>query len=189
MNKLPESSDDDATKWAVVFDFDKDSCYPSPAISPDGTMNPGLDAQAWTSITDKCRRTEQLGNSNTYYRKASVPKGGTIYSVRMYALYFMKDKTVYGAVEAGHRHDWEFALVWTIGDAMTHVSISHHGKVTTKPKDHVSFEGANAKVVYHKDNLSTGGILILAILLAATARRLKTIWSNGGPLLLLTGTL
>ena len=32
---LPESATDEAKRFAVVFDFDKDSCYPSPAVSVD----------------------------------------------------------------------------------------------------------------------------------------------------------
>lgn len=79
----------------------------------------------------------------------------------MYALYFMKDKDLpLNQVEGagGHRHDWEFALVWTTNGKLTHASFSSHGNVTTKPIGDLHFDGwcpECTKIVYHKDGGST----------------------------------
>jgi hypothetical protein len=152
--KLPIATTEEAERFAVLFDFDTDSCYPSPAISKDGEMNGGLKPTG--SITGECRDKAQLDNSNTYYRKASIKKDGVEYSVHMYALYFKKDQFLPGV--GGHRHDWEFALVWTKDRALTHASFSAHGTVTTTPKGELHFDPGkenHAKVVYHKDGIKT----------------------------------
>ncbi|MFO7193676.1 MAG: NPP1 family protein, partial [Thermocrispum agreste] len=39
---LPANHTPDEGKWQPAFDYDKDGCYPTPAIGPDGTLNPGL---------------------------------------------------------------------------------------------------------------------------------------------------
>ena len=165
-DKLPEAASDEAKRLAVVFDFDTDSCYPSPAVSKDGQVNGGL--RPTGDITGDCRNPEQLGNSNSYYRKASITKNGVEYAVHMYALYFMKDQWAQVAPPipligdedqpGGHRHDWEFALVWTKGGELTHASVSAHGGLATWPKDRLIFDDEkkeHVRVVYHKDDIKT----------------------------------
>ena len=153
--KLPESIDAEAKRLAVVFDFETDSCYPSPAVSGAGKVNEGSVPSG--SITSGCRDKSQLTGSNTYHRKKSMTRDGITYSVHMYALYFKKDQ-IASYVGGGHRHDWEFALVWTTGGVITHASYSAHGKVYTQPKDELFFDPGMdeaVKVVYHKDPLNT----------------------------------
>jgi hypothetical protein len=156
---LPGSNFFDAHKWAPVFDFDTDSPYPSPAISPEGVVNKGL--KIGGSITGECRDPEQLINSNTYHRSASIYKDGNLYTVHMYALYFQKDQKGHGAPgkgTTGHRHDWEFALVWTKNGQLTHASTSAHGKVYTDPRSRLPVEADRpdtVKVVYHKEGGQT----------------------------------
>ena len=155
--KLPEAASDEAKQLAVVFDFDTDSCYPSPAVSRTGELNDGL--RPTGRITGECRGKEQLDNSNTYYRKASIRKGDVEYAVHMYALYFRKDQWApVTPVPAGHRHDWEFALVWTTNGKLTHASYSAHGKVTTERAGRLHFDEGKrdiVKIVYHKDDVRT----------------------------------
>ena len=140
----------EAERLAAVFDFDDDSCYPSAAVSDQGVVNPGLEEQA-TGIVSGCRAPEQLQTSHTYYREASIRKNGVDFAVRMYALYFMKDKISDLPVEAGHRHDWEFALVWTKNGAITHASYSHHGEVATDSISNLDRDAdGHVKIVYHK---------------------------------------
>ena len=92
---LPEASDAQMRRFAVFFDFDTDSCYSSPAISPTGVINGGMSVtQIDTSYVKGCRERAQLDDSNTYYRRAVIMKNGVTYSVHMYALYFMKDKSL-----------------------------------------------------------------------------------------------
>jgi hypothetical protein len=161
LEKLAESATPEAKRIAVVFDFDTDSAYPSPAISKTGEINGGLKATG--GITGDCRSPDQLDNSNAYYRKASITKNGVEYSVHMYALYFMKDQWAHVnpfsfVGQAGHRHDWEYALVWTKDGKITHASCSAHGELTTRAKDELHFDegkGDAVKVVYHKDHVAT----------------------------------
>lgn len=162
IDKLPEATDPQTTRFAVVFDFDTDSCYPSPVISPSGEVNSGLSATGFdTSFVDGCRAPAQLTNSNTYHRRVTITKNGVTYEVRMYALYFLKDKDMpFYQVEGagGHRHDWEYALVWITNGHLTHASYSEHGGVTTKAVSDLSFDGwcpECVKVVYHKNSIST----------------------------------
>ena len=147
----------EAERIAPVFDFDTDSCYPSAAISDKGVLNPGLDEDV-SGLTSGCRQPDQLQTARTYYRKASLRRDGTDYAVHMYALYFMKDKTVDTPVDSGHRHDWEFALVWTTNGVITHATASAHWWAETRPIAEVSVDpGApsHVKIVYHKDGGST----------------------------------
>lgn len=146
----------EAQKFAVVFDFDKDSCYPAAAMSRSGEFNGGLKPTG--SITGKCRSVQQLKYASTYHRSTTIQKGSNTYTAHMYALYFEKDQTTPGIGIESHRHDWEYALVWTTNGQLTHASTTAHGKVTTRSKQNLPFEnrtGHNVKIVYHKDNIRT----------------------------------
>lgn len=154
--KLDAAAGSEASNWAAVFDFDGDGCLPSPAISRAGVQNPGLNKTG--DVTGNCRGDDQLSNSNTYYRQQCVQEGADRYCVNMYALYFMKDQVSNG-LSAGHKHDFEFALVWLKNGALTDASYSHHGKVTTKGKSELPFNDAlehHVKFVYHKDDAHGG---------------------------------
>jgi hypothetical protein len=157
VDKLIEAAPDEAKKFAVAFDFDKDSCYPAAAISKEGEINGGLKPTG--GITGECRDKKQLENSNTYYRKGSIKKDGVDYAVHMYALYFPKDQFISNTpIEAGHRHDWEYALVWTKNGEVTHASVSAHGGIATEEKGRLHFDEGKpntVKVVYHKDDVKT----------------------------------
>lgn len=153
---LSKNASPEAEKWAVVFDFDTDGCYPAPAVAPDGTMNSGL--QDTGSRTGGCRSKEQLEHANTYTRSQSITKDGVLYTVYMYALYFPKDQAASGSSIVGHRNDWEYALVWLKAGVLTHASFSGHGGVTTKPKEELHFDPGKentVKAVYHRDGEGT----------------------------------
>lgn len=152
---LPEAASDEAKKWAVVFDFDTDSCYPAPAVSSEGRMNGGLKDSG--DITGECRDIEQFKNANTYCRTASLEIDGTKYAVYLYALYFEKDQAV-SNTHFGHRHDWEYALVWARNGELAHASFSSHGGLGTIAKENLNFDADkpdHVKVVYHKDGIAT----------------------------------
>lgn len=162
LNRLDEASDAQMRRFAIFFDFDTDSCYPSPAISPAGVINGGMSVtQIDTSYVSGCREPAQLKNSNTYHRRAVIVRNGVTYSVRMYALYFMKDKDLplnQAEGGAGHRHDWEFALVWTTNDKVTHAYVSQHTGGDLRPVSKLHFDAwcpECIKVVYHKDGGTT----------------------------------
>jgi hypothetical protein len=144
-------------KYAPVFDFDGDGCLPSAGISRDGIRNPGL--RTTGSITGQCRSPYFLGTSNTLHRYACITSGGSDYCGHFYSLYFEKDQC-YGPQAlpdpvCGHRHDWEYAAVWTQNGVITHGGFSAHGDLESRPITQLASEGDHFKVVYHKGSLWT----------------------------------
>jgi hypothetical protein len=77
----------------------------------------------------------------------------------MFALYFVKDQTMAGPVAAGsHPNDWEFGLIWTTNNQITHASFSAHGNVCDKPIAKLYPKSTGRKDVfinYYKDGGST----------------------------------
>lgn len=152
--KLDEAlpSDVDALAIAPVFDFDGDGCLPSAGISRDGEMNAGLNTSG--GISGGCRSSNFLDTSNTMHRHACVVQAGSEYCAHVYALYFEKDQILDG-IGFGHRHDWEYAAIWTRDGVITHGSYSAHGDLFTDVAENLPFDDGHLKVVYHKDGLST----------------------------------
>jgi hypothetical protein len=145
-------------KYAPAFDFDTDGCLPSAGISRDGVQNPGLPLTPFIDgYTDDCYGVDPehffLPTSNTYHRYACITAiDRSNYCAHFYALYFEKDE----GVDAGHRHDWEYAAVWTKDGDITHVGVSMHGNLDTNPINEVPFlpiilpaEKLTPAIVYH----------------------------------------
>lgn len=154
---LPRNEDPQAQKWAIGFDYLHDGCLPSAGVSFNGRPNPGIGLGGATN--GHCAWKNQLEYSNTYYRAKCVvwsppgePRNRT-YCAHMYAQYFVKDQTS-GACRSppacGHTNDWEFGMVWTTDDTLTHASISVHGDVETKRVEDVFHDGNTVYMVYRK---------------------------------------
>ena len=155
--------------FAPVFDFDTDGCLPSSAISRSGQQNIGepvyesgiLGMKIGLSRTDDCYSRNFLDTSNTFHRYVAITDdGGSAYSAHFYGLYFEKDRTSYpfpygAAYLYGHRHDWEYAVIWTTDGELTHVSTSAHGELTTRDASSRLFQDGHPKIVYHQDGLQT----------------------------------
>ncbi len=146
---LPASYAEADGKWQPAFDYDGDGCYPTPAIGPDGTIAPGLNNSG--ALNGNCHDQSDLDNTNSYSR-SKCNNGWCAY---LYDLYFEKDQAVAGIDCCGHRHDLEHVVVWVQNDQAQYVSTSAHGNYSTYPRDQVGWEGTHAKVVYHKDGVST----------------------------------
>jgi hypothetical protein len=142
----------DAYSIAPVFDFDSDGCLPSAGVSRSGKMNGGLKPSG--SLGGSCRSSDFLNSSNTLHRYQCQTVAATTYCGHVYALYFEKDQLV-ANIESGHRHDWEFAAVFTTNGVITHGSYSTHGDVVTTAAAFLPFDNGHLKVVYHKDGVST----------------------------------
>ncbi len=159
MSGMPETADAEALRWQPTFAVTTDSCYPSPAVNWTGITNHGMIPSG--PQTGQCRDSKQLREANTYYRRASIVRNGSVYSVHMYALYFMKDQiTPYLPLRIvdgfGHRHDWEFVLVWTKDGRMTHAGFSQHGNVVTFPASQLRFAAdrpTSVLTMYFKDSV------------------------------------
>jgi hypothetical protein len=146
---LPESHAEADGKWQPAFDYDGDGCYPTPAIGPDGTIAPGLNNSG--ALNGNCHDQSDLDNTNSYSR-SKCNNGWCAY---LYDLYFEKDQAVPGWDCCGHRHDIEHVVIWVQNDQAQYVSVSAHGNYSTYPRSQVGWEGTHAKVIYHKDGLST----------------------------------
>ena len=124
--------------------------YPTPAIGPDGTINPGL--KLGGALNGNCRDEWDLNNTNAYSRS----KCNNDWCAYMYGFYFEKDQsTVFGAWSAGHKHDWEHVVVWVHDNTPEWVAVSQHGDYFWRNRKDIPFEGTHAKVVYHKDGALT----------------------------------
>ncbi len=137
---LPASSPAADAKWQPAFDYDGDGCYPTPAIGPGGTLNPGLKPSG--ALNGNCHDQSDLDNTNSYSR-SKCNNGWCAY---LYDLYFEKDQAVAGLDPFGHRHDLEHVVVWVNGDQAQYVSVSRHGDYDTYPRSEVGWEGTHAKV-------------------------------------------
>lgn len=135
-------------KWAPALDYDTDSCYSTPAISPDGVPAEGLSLKEMETLTDGCRDPSDLENTNAYVRTWCQDNGDGTWCAHKYAYYFEVDK---GADGAGHRHDFEHAVVWVRNDQVRYVAVSGHGGYEIKDAKDVEFEGNHPKIVYNKD--------------------------------------
>ncbi|RZS34399.1 necrosis inducing protein (NPP1) [Herbihabitans rhizosphaerae] len=147
---LPASAPDGDNQWQPALDFDTDGCYSTPAIGPDGTLNPGLNLGG--DVNGNCRDRSDLENTNVYSR-SKCNNGWCAY---MYGYYFEKDQAAHGPGSAGHKHDWEHIIVWVQDGHTRYVSASQHSSYETKPEGELQFDGgSHAKIVYHKDGVST----------------------------------
>ncbi len=146
----------DITSIAPVFDFDGDGCFPAAGISRDGAENGGLKPSG--SLGGSCRPNNFLEYSNTLHRHACKQYAGANYCGHFYALYFEKDQ-IFSGIESGHRHDWEFAGVWTVDGTVTHASYSYHRDIVTVDESAVPKNPqGQLKFVYHKEGLLTHAI-------------------------------
>jgi len=149
---LPGAAPEPDKKFQPAMDYDKDGCYPTPAIGPDGTINPGLDKGG--DVNGNCRDESDLDNTNAYSRS----KCNNDWCAYTYAFYFEKDQTTVGEIAGpggGHKHDWEDVVVWVHNDTPEWVAVSQHGDYEWRNRNEIPFDGTHAKVVYHKDGAST----------------------------------
>ncbi|APA09172.1 hypothetical protein SS1G_03080 [Sclerotinia sclerotiorum 1980 UF-70] len=79
-------------------------CQPYSAVDGYGNTSGGL--QDTGNISAGCR---DQAKGQTYVRGAW---SGGKYGI-MYAWYFPKDQPAAGNVVGGHRHDWEYVVIWT----------------------------------------------------------------------------
>lgn len=135
-----------------VFDFDGDGCLPSAGISRQGRQNSGQSTSG--NLGAQCRDNRFLESSNTFHRYACHTNGDGQFCGHFYALYFKKDQ-IFPYFGGGHRHDWEYAAIWTHDGVVTHGSASAHGDLITKSATELPFYNGHLKVVYHKDGLLT----------------------------------
>lgn len=146
---LPANADTLDRTYQPAYDYDTDGCYPTPAIGPDGAINPGLNPTG--ALNGNCRDAPDLDSTNGYSRS----KCNNGWCAIVYALYFEKDQALPGVSLGGHRHDWEHVVVWVQNDTAQYVSTSNHGSFSIHTRSAVRFDGTHPKIVYHKDGIST----------------------------------
>jgi hypothetical protein len=146
---LPANADGLEQTFQPAYDYDTDGCYSTPAIGPDGTVNSGLNPTG--ALNGQCRDASDLDNTNGYSRY----KCNNGWCAILYGLYFEKDQALAGTSIGGHRHDWEHVAVWVQDNQVKYVSTSNHGSFTVHAASQIRFDGTHAKIVYHKDGIST----------------------------------
>jgi hypothetical protein len=148
---LPQSAGGWEQSFSPAYDYDGDGCYATPAIGPDGTLNPGLNPSG--AVNGNCHDQSDLDNSQTYARS----KCNNGWCAVIYASYFEKDQAVAGSSLGGHRHDWEHVISWInqAANEVQYVTTTQHSSQVTYTRSQVRFEGTHPKIVYHKDGLST----------------------------------
>jgi hypothetical protein len=151
LQNLPQNAGGYEQSFSPAYDYDGDGCYAVSAISPNGTVNPGLNTTG--AINGSCRDQSDLDNSQTYAR-AKCNNG---WCAVVYASYFEKDQAVHGSGLGGHRHDWEHVISWInqASNQVEYVTTTQHSSQRTYPRSQVLFDGTHPKVVYHKDGAST----------------------------------
>jgi len=144
-HNLPQNAGGYEQTFSPAYDYDTDGCYATPAIGPDGTLNPGLNTSG--AVNGSCRDQSDLDNSQTYARS----KCNNGWCGIVYASYFEKDQTLNGC--CGHRHDFEHVISWVnqSTNQVEYVSTTVHSGVQTFPRSSVRFDGTHPKTVYHKD--------------------------------------
>ncbi|MFI5736594.1 NPP1 family protein [Kribbella sp. NPDC051587] len=148
---LPQNANGYEQSFSPAYDYDTDGCYPVAAISPTGTLNPGLNPTG--AVNGNCHDQSDLDNSQTYARS----KCNNGWCAVVYASYFEKDQAVDGSGLGGHRHDFEHVISWInqSSNQVEYVTTTQHSSQVTYPRSQVLFEGSHPKAVYHKDGVGT----------------------------------
>lgn len=146
---LPANAEALDSTFQPAYDYDTDGCYATAAIGPDGTVNGGLNPSG--AVNGQCHDASDLDSVNTYSRS----KCNNGWCAIVYGSYFEKDQALAGSGLGGHRHDWEHVVVWVQNNEAQYVSTSNHGSFTVHNRSAIRWDGTHAKVVYHKDGIST----------------------------------
>ncbi len=149
LQPLPQNADGLEQSFSPAYDYDGDGCYATAAISPDGTLNPGLPLGG--DVNGHCHDQAQLDAANTYSRE----KCNNGWCAVVYASYFEKDQATPGPLPIGHTHDWEHVVVWIADNQVEYVSVSQHSSYQVAASSAVRFDGTHPKIVYHKDSITT----------------------------------
>ncbi|KAE9040343.1 hypothetical protein PR003_g5028 [Phytophthora rubi] len=143
-----------AVKFKPQLKID-DGCHPYPAVQKDGSISGGL---KWGGPQDGECTGSKLG-SQVYARSGWV---NDVWAI-MYAWYFPKGR---GAVPLplilrlfGHRHNWEYAIVWIDNPDLENATIlgtsmsTSVGHASQTPPESQYVDGSSVKVEYYYNHL------------------------------------
>jgi hypothetical protein len=151
---LPGQATAEQLHFLPVFVLSKGSCMPATAIDALGRLSAGLPAKR--KMDGGCL---PFGRANIYTQSLTVGER----TAHLYAVYFPKDGAYpYGA--GGHRHDWEYVIVWTSERAVTAVTFAQHSGWYTMPRDRIRLQDEHPVVfvgrakhgMYHGRNRGPG---------------------------------
>lgn len=100
----------------------------------------------------KCRDSDFLRTSNTYFRWDRATVDGVVWESHLYDLYFEQDNVQVGG---GHRHDIESVNIIFENKVPKFVGVSSHGNFIDKTWLNAPKSGDHVKVVYAKDSILT----------------------------------
>lgn len=156
LEPLHGNATDEQLKYLPYFVLSKDGCMPAPAIDAESRLSFGLPHTR--SVNGDCL---PLGKANIYSQKLSVGASTAL----AYALYFPKDGAAPFGV-GGHRHDWEYVIVWTKDEQVTAVTFHQHkgwytqprGQIELREEHPVIYVGRAKHGMYHKQHAGPGGV-------------------------------
>lgn len=154
---LPGAATPEQTRHLPIFAFTPGTCMPSAAVDAASRLGSGLKASG--RMNGHCPR-EFTAN---IYTKTLV--FGDVTAIA-YALYFPKDGSNPGSV-GGHRHDFEYVIVWVKDQEITGITFNQHRGWYTMPRQHLLFVDDRAVVMvgkakhgmYHTRNDGPGGLI------------------------------
>lgn len=153
----PSVNSPDIQKYAPALDFRENHCYPSSGIDLFGKISPGLELGGDT--TDFCTTHNDFRKTTrVLHRTACMEDNNIEYCAVMYAVYFQKDpvSTVFGVSPwGGHKHDWEYILLWSKDGTITDACASAHGGAECKSAEELDWEGTHPKFVYHVGGIAS----------------------------------
>ncbi|KAJ8544374.1 hypothetical protein ON010_g11894 [Phytophthora cinnamomi] len=141
----------DSEKAAVKFKPQlkiSDGCHPYPAVQANGSVSAGL---KWTFIGQSGDCGGSPLGSQIYARSSWYSDVWAI----MYAWYFPKGREATGGVGLGHRHNWEFVVVWIDNPALDNSTIlgvsmsAYLGYSKRHPPKAKYVDGTSVKVDYY----------------------------------------
>uniref|UniRef100_H3GUZ2 Necrosis inducing-like protein NPP1 type n=1 Tax=Phytophthora ramorum TaxID=164328 RepID=H3GUZ2_PHYRM len=124
-----------------------DGCYPYPAVQADGSTSGGL---RWTVVGQRGDCTDPPLGSQIYARSTWYRDVWAI----MYTWYFPKGSETSGGIGLGHRHNWEFVVVWIDNPALDNSTIlgvsmsASIGYSKRAPPKSKYIDGTSVKVSY-----------------------------------------
>ena len=149
---LPQNAGGYEQSFSPAYDYDTDGCYATPAIGPDGTLNPGLNTTG--AVNGSCRDQSDLDNSQTYAR-SKCNNGWCADRLRQ-----LLREGPGRARQRARRPPPRLRARHLLGQpgvepgrVRDHHPAQH--RQVTYPRSQVRFDGSHPKVVYHKDGPST----------------------------------
>lgn len=156
LEPLPGRASAEQLRHLPRFVFSPNTCMPAPVIDQEFRLSAGLPHTR--EVDGDCL---PIGRANIYTQTLIIAE----HTALAYALYFPKDGAAPFGV-GGHRHDWEYVIVWTKNAMVTAVTFHQHNGWYTQPRDRIAmlaehpvvYVGRAKHGLYHRQHDGPGDI-------------------------------